>query len=514
EKAEKVSQDIPVLTSIVEPGKTLHESQSISNEIENLLSAFDQPEPGEIPVSNLAAGPELSTPESDDRQKPKPIEKIHKQTGKSQTKEAKEKAELKEEPKPVVQKVASKKKTVAAEEENPLLALLDHMDDNSFDGDFRKPSAGMSVKSRLQRFQFNEWVPKAILAIIVLIVVVPALSFWLMTQKVIEVNTYKVETGPIHSLISVPGRIDSKRKIKVSAREGGQLVKVNIKEGDIITKDQVLAQIDDSEARSNIKRAEARLLSIEEEVALTSKTQERLQRALDVGAVSRQMVEDAEANWKTASAKQSVIEEELKSAELKRDRLKIKAPFDGIVTAVFAQEGQWVSQAEELFTLVDMKQRVVEISVDASDSGSLSVGQTVVLRSGAFDGKEWSEEIIKIGSAAKSENSANVIKVTTSFGKNAPDLRVGQQVDAEIRTSSRADALLLPYELIFNHNGAQTVAVIENGSVVFVPIETGIESFTRIEVTNGLRVGQHVIIPAGIPLEQGMNAISVGAQTF
>ena len=532
-------QDIPVLTSAVDKRKSNKSSArrvadktsggSIGNEIESLLSAKstsrNQPdtESDQLKadlvaqltsaqssppssdfsesISSLLSEPEAKTFSRSEEDSPVPTP-IPAPAKKEMAPEKVNKPKQTTKQKPFA-------KNNLSDEDNPLLALLDHMDEDTLDSS-KKPNKNAPFSS----YQFKDWVPKAILGIIVLVVLVPAISFWLMTQKVVEVKTYTVGKGAIHSLISVPGKIDSKRIIKVSARAGGQLTKLTVKEGDAIKKGQILAQLDDSEAKSNIKRAQARLMSIEEEVALTSKTQERLQRALDVGAVSRQMVEDAEANWKTASAKQSVIEEELKSAELKLDRLKIRGPFDGVITAVFAQEGQWVSQSENLFTLVDMNQRVVTISVDASDSTSLSVGQTVVLRSGAFSGAEWSESIVKIGSATKSENSANVIKVTASLSKDAPDLRVGQQVDAEIRTNSKTDAMLLPYDVIFNHNGQQTVAIIENSKIVFVPIETGIESFTRIEVISGLRDGQQVVVPSGIPLEPEMNAVAVGVQTF
>jgi len=396
------------------------------------------------------------------------------------------------------------------EVDNSLLNLLDHMEDlpqDDVDDHSHKSSSSSGGKKS------KSWFSKIFLLIVVLVVVVPAVSLRLMTPKIIEVTIFKAEQGSISSQISLPGRIASKRKIKVAARESGQLVKLLVKEGDLIKKNQVLAQLDESEAKSNIKRAQARLLSIEEEVASASKTQERLQRALDVGAVSRQMVENAEATWKSASARQSVVEEELKSAELKRKRLKIRASFSGVITALFAQEGQWVSQSEKLFTLVDMSQRIVLISVDARDSASLNVGQTVILRSNS-DENEWSEKIVKIGSATKSERSANIIEVTVSFGRGAPDLKVGQQVDAEIRTNTRNDTILLPYEALFNHNGAQTVALLENSKIVYRSVETGIESFTRIEIIKGLRKGQAVIIPDGIPLEAGQNAVSVGAHEF
>ena len=395
------------------------------------------------------------------------------------------------------------------EDENPLLALLSHMDDPELDGDFntkKKPKTkSVSIKTEAV-------ISKSVWIILVLAMIIPAGIFWYLGQQSVDVKVVEVRQIPIHSEISVPGRIVSKRNIEVSARAAGQIVEVKVKEGDRVKKGQTMARMDDKEAKSNVKRAQARLMSSQEDVAATAKTQERLQRALDLGAVARQIVEDAEAAWKSASARQSEIEEELISAELKLDRLQIKAPFSGLITSVSVQEGQWLSVAEEILTLVDMDQRVVEIRVDVSDSARLNIGQEVVLSSEAFSGQSWKEKIIKIGEEAKTEDSVNVIKVQTSLGSKAPKLRIGQQVDAEIRVASRNNALTLPHNVLFTHNGSPHAAVVENGKIVFLPVVTGIESVTHVEIIRGLRAEQEIIIPSGSPLEEGMNAVATNSK--
>jgi len=390
-----------------------------------------------------------------------------------------------------------------SEDENPLLSLLSHMEEPGLSDDF-----SINKKQKTKSFpNVNIAISKSVWIILVLVMVVPASIFWYLGQRAIDVKVVEVRQIPIHSEISVPGRVVSKRNIEVSARAAGQIMEVKVKEGDKIKKGQIMARMDDKEAKSNVKRAQARLMSSQEDVAATSKTQERLQRALDLGAVARQIVEDAEAAWKSASARQSEIEEELISAELKLDRLQIKAPFSGLITSVSVQEGQWLSVAEEILTLVDMDQRVVEIRVDVSDSARLNVGQEVVLSSEAFSGKSWKEKIVKIGEEAKTEDSVNVIKVQTSLGSNAPKLRIGQQVDAEIRVASRNDALTLPHNVLFTHEGSPHAAVVENGRVVFIPVVTGIESVTHAEIIRGLRAEQEIIVPSRVPLEPGMNAV-------
>jgi len=411
--------------------------------------------------------------------------------------------------KPVRETISEQK----SDEENPLLALLSHMDDPDMVHDLNEKQKPKSKpKTTSFSIKSDTALPNFVWAIIILALIVPAGIFWYLAQQTVDVKVVEVRQIPIHSEISVPGRVVSKRNIEVSARAAGQIVEVKVKEGDRIKKGQIMARMDDKEAKSNVKRAQARLMSSQEDVAATAKTQERLQRALDLGAVARQIVEDAEAAWKSASARQSEIEEELISAELKLDRLQIKAPFSGLITSVSVQEGQWLSVAEEILTLVDMDQRVVEIRVDVSDSARLNIGQEVILSSEAFAGKSWKEKILKIGEEAKTEDSVNVIKVQTSLSSKAPKLRIGQQIDAEIRVASRNNALALPHNVLFTHNGSPHAAVVENGKIVFLPVVTGIESVTHVEIIRGLRVEQEIIVPSGLPLEEGMNAVATNSK--
>ncbi|MDX1811725.1 MAG: response regulator, partial [Gammaproteobacteria bacterium] len=175
----------------------------------------------------------------------------------------------------------------AAKEDNPLLSLLDHLDNVETEIDRDAPFKSPSLFARA-------WFRRTLWLIFLLALIVPATTFWYMGQQKIVVQTTPVTTGVMSSDISVPGRVISKRKINISARDSGQLVKIAVKEGDTVKKGQLLIQMDDKEAQSNLNRYQAKLLSMQEVVAQTSKLQERLLKALDVGAVSRQKVEDAE----------------------------------------------------------------------------------------------------------------------------------------------------------------------------------------------------------------------------
>ena len=397
------------------------------------------------------------------------------------------------------------KQSYETKEDNPLLTLLGHLEKEEVNFDNEQPFKSNSIFG-------SKWFKRTFWFVLILALTVPAAVFWLQGQSQTVVETMQVSSGALSTEISVPGRVVSKRKINISARSSGQAVSVAVKEGDKVTKGQLLVQMDDKETKSLLNRSQAQLISIKEVVSQASKMQERFQKALDAGAVSRQRVEDAEAAWKTASAKQSVIEEELKSVKLQLERLKIVAPFDGMISSVSIQEGQWVAAAAPLLNIVDMSQRLAEVKVDVSDSGNLSIGQSILIGSDAFSGEQWEERITKISSEASREDSANIVKVFASLDKSPDELRIGQQLDASIRTAVRSNALQIPFNVLITHQGRPHVAVIDNSQIKFVPVVLGIESASSVEVISGLREGQEIVVPKGQPLIEGMAVTVAGAQ--
>jgi len=229
----------------------------------------------------------------------------------------------------------------------------------------------------------------------------------------------------------------------------------------------------------------------------------RLRQAFSKGAVAKQLVEEAEVELRSARARQSVAEEEVRTSKLSLENPRIVAPFSGTITARYIEVGQWVVPSETLFSLVDQSQREVEVRVDAADSGGIAVGQTVTLSSDAFPGLEWNESVTRLAAATRNGGNANTVSVYISLGSKAPSLRFGQQVDSEIRTSWNPSALKVPYGAIITKGGKSYVAVVENNVINLVEVETGIEDFTHVEIRQGVHVGQYVILANGADIEEG-----------
>lgn len=317
----------------------------------------------------------------------------------------------------------------------------------------------------------------------------------------LAVDVVKVQQGEIYQSITVPGKVVSKLRVNLTPAIAGRLTHVYVEEGDTVKSGDLLARLDDREAKSFLKRANASYESAKEDVLLAERSLKRLKQAFEKGAIAKRLVEEAEVELRSAKAREAIVEEEVRTAKLSLENPRIVAPFSGTITARFVEVGQWVVPSETLFTLIDEKQREVEVQVDAADSGGIAVGQTVTLSSDAFPNLEWNESVTRLAAATSNVGNANTVSVYISLGNNAPSLRFGQQVDADIRTAWNPNALKLPFGAITNRGGKSYVATIQNGKVHFVEVVTGIEDFSHVEVLQGVNVGQSVILANGLDLQ-------------
>ncbi len=327
---------------------------------------------------------------------------------------------------------------------------------------------------------------------------------------IINVETARAEIGALHQAVTVPGKIVSKLRVDVSPNAGGQVKQVFVKEGDKVRKGQNIAQLENDEVSNEVKRAEGNLLTTREETTMAEKTITRMRRALDLGAVSRQAVEEAETSLKSAKSKETAAKELVRSTRQLLDKLMVTAPFEGTITSRPVEVGQYVRPSETIVSVVDLGQREIETKVDAADSSAINVGQEVEVSSDAYPGRKWRESVTRVAPSANRETTANTVNVYISLGKDAPALKLGQQVDTDIRIVSAEHTIKLPIGALIQRNGKTWIAVIEEGRVHFMPVTTGMEDLTHAEITLGIRPGQEVIVPKGAILNEGdrVNVVS------
>jgi RND family efflux transporter MFP subunit len=336
---------------------------------------------------------------------------------------------------------------------------------------------------------------------------------WLLLRdgEAIAVKTIQVAKGEITATLSATGKVVSRQEAQISASVAAQVQAVKVQEGDRVAAGAVLALLDDRELGQRVKGAQSAVREAEEKVHQLKRDHAALAAIYAVGGTSRQSVADAESGLEIARAAANRAAAELKASRIALDKLKVRAPFAGIVTRKGINPGEWASPGTAIFSLAKESSRQIEVMVDESDAGLVKAGQSVELTSDAFPGRMWTEQVTEVAPAVQKEGSANSIKVKVSYGTQAPDLKLGQQVDAKIRTAHRADIVKLPFECLTRSGGQTCVATVKDGMVRFVPVVTGIEDAVSVQIVKGVSAGQQVIVPQGKPLKEGQR-VSTAAQ--
>ncbi len=190
----------------------------------------------------------------------------------------------------------------------------------------------------------------------------------------------------------------------------------------------------------------------------------------------------------------------LERAQNQLTNATLTAPFDGVVTAIYVNEGELANGI--VMEMVNPDTLEVILEVDEVDIGDLAVGQAATLTLESWPDEEIPGEIVAIAPEATADNSALVTyEVSVALGETELPIRVGMTANANLTTAETSDVLLLPNNAI-NANlnaGTYTVNLIttdDNGNQVVeeVEITIGLRDDIYTQITSGLSEGDQVMV--------------------
>ena len=186
--------------------------------------------------------------------------------------------------------------------------------------------------------------------------------------------------------------------------------------------------------------------------------------------------------------------------------LKLKAGQDGTVTEVNIKAGQpdaSTQQNKAAIVVADLSELEVQLKLTNSEAKQVKVDQNAVITSGnqTFEGKVVQKDPTATASQATGEQATLGARVSL---KKADDLYAGFTADVDITTASVDDAVALPIEaLTYDKDNQAIVYTIKNGEAQAVKVKTGIQSDTLVEIKDGLKVDDEVILSPSSEIKDG-----------
>ncbi len=184
----------------------------------------------------------------------------------------------------------------------------------------------------------------------------------------------------------------------------------------------------------------------------------------------------------------------LENAKSRLDDATLRAPFDGVVTAVYISVGEWASG--RAVALVDTGSLEVVLDVDQVDIGQIVTGQPTIITLEAWPDQEIEGQVVAI--APKAQANSEIVTYQVHIGLHAGDLpiRAGMTANARLITAERDDVLLVANRAISvdRDAGKYYVHRVEGETVSKIEVTVGMRDRNYTEITSGLEKGDRLVI--------------------
>ena len=360
---------------------------------------------------------------------------------------------------------------------------------------------------------------------------------WFTRERLLQLPMATVTeraAGVQAAVLNASGYVTARRRATVSSKITGKVIEVNVEEGMAVKEGQVLARLDDSNARAALALAEAqtdaaRRPVAENEVRLVEarRTLERRMQLLKNAVSSQAEIDQAQAEVDSINARIEVLRQQIhvaeRQVEVQRtdlDNTVIRAPFSGIAVSKDAQPGEMVSPVSAgggftrtgICTIVDMRSLEIEVDVNEAYINRVSRRQRVSAVLDAYPDWQIPAHVITMVPTADRQKATVLVRIgfdrldpriLPDMGVKVTLLRDEQEPEAAARP-----AVLVPKTAVQTGNGQSAVFVLRQDAVERRAVRLGGSDGDRVEVLAGLQPGDRVVVAPPASLRDGAHVIA------
>jgi HlyD family secretion protein len=349
-----------------------------------------------------------------------------------------------------------------------------------------------------------------------IVAAIAAASWYLARPKPIAVNLAKVDTGLVERTVANTraATVTACRRAKLAPQSGGQIAKLNVREGDRVKRWQVLLELWNQDLVAHEQLARDQFVASQarsEEVCLSAerarRDAERAEQLKNQGFISieklDQAVSEAKSRHASCNAARADVEQSrarIAAARADLSRTYLRAPFDGIVAEVTGELGEFTTPSPPgiptppAIDLIDDSCLYITAPIDEVDAPAIRLDMPARISVDAFGQRKFAAHVRRIAPyALDREKQARTVDVEVAFNnpKETQALLVGYGV--EVVLEARENVLRIPTAAL--REGHRVLVYRESdGRLEERTIETGLSNWERTEVRGGLNAGERVVL--------------------
>jgi len=318
-----------------------------------------------------------------------------------------------------------------------------------------------------------------------------------VAKERVPVNVVLLNVTPttIHDRINLPGVIEPWEKLNVMSKINGTVLKIEVSEGETVSKGQVIARLDPDDYRIALDSARA-------SYDLANAKYNRLKSLFDQDIVPEAELENLEAQVKTSRAA-------LENAELMLSRCIITAPISGVIRRLDATEGLLLSVSDPVAEILQVDRVKAVVGIPESDVALVRDIENVNLTIQALDNKEIVGRNHFLANSP--ESGARLYRLELAIDNKDNLIMPGMFFRAQIVKRVIEDTVAVPLFTVIKREDQQFVFVEEDGVARQLPVQLGIIEDWRVQITKGLSHGSRVVVEGHRDIDHGhkLNTVRV-----
>ena len=358
-------------------------------------------------------------------------------------------------------------------------------------------------------------------------------------KETVSVRSQTVVRRDLVARVSASGKIETTRKVDVSASISGKVIHLPMREGDMVKEGTLLFRIDPTQTQTLVTQFQAGIRSAKANIAVAEANQqqakieyERQKTLFDRNVIAEDLVQRARSAYeveiaRTNGTKEEIVrlEAQLKNAVHDLTKVNVHADISGVVTKLNIHEGEnafvgtFNNPGTVLMTISDLNHMEAWVEVDETDVVNLRVGQPAEIIVDAYPDTVFHGVIDRIGNSPITETGSNQqavnFEVVILLTDTIPNVRPGLSCVADIITGTRRNVLSIPIQALTvrepedekknadgdddpstrrRNRAHEGIFVIEEDRAFFRHVTTGLTGERHFEILSGLEENSDIII--------------------
>jgi membrane fusion protein (multidrug efflux system) len=308
-------------------------------------------------------------------------------------------------------------------------------------------------------------------------------------ERVVDIEAIRVSLATMSKRIVTVGKLRANEEVMLRSEMAGRISEITFTEGEAVNKGDVLIQFENSDLIAEVNLAEAELIRAKAD-------HERITKLRSQNIESIKKFDETKATLAIAQSK-------LEKAQSQLEKSTIIAPFSGNIGLIDISVGAYVQAAQDIVKLVDNTPIKIDFKVPEQNVHDVGVGQTAEIKLDGFP-----DELI-MATVASVDASLDTVSHSLSLRATTPNengqLRAGMFANISLIVGEKGNTIVVPESAVTRDGEREFVWIVKNGKAGRRRVITGTREKGKVEIIQGLRVDELVVIAGQIKLGEGTN---------